>query len=91
MKHILKERLGFSFEGSRLPRKLLGVYTGRGPISEEDFTERLRIYASLVEEDKHRARAARGLPWPPEGALQTPMDERPLLPLQRPRPEASGG
>ncbi len=62
MKHILKERLGFSFEGRRFPRKLLGVYTGRGPISEEDFAERLRIYASLVEEDKRRVRAALELP-----------------------------
>lgn len=51
MKYLLKEKLGFSFNSLRLPKKLTGVYTGRGLISEEDFNLRVRLYRDKVIED----------------------------------------
>lgn len=51
MKYLLKEKLGFSFNSLRLPKKLTGVYTGRGLISEEDFNLGVRLYRDKVIED----------------------------------------
>jgi len=55
LKYMLKEKLGFSFENLTIPVKLTKVYTGRGMISAEDFTERVKIYGRLVSQDKHLA------------------------------------
>lgn len=51
LKYKFKLDNGFDFESLRLPRKLAGVYTTTGKLSEEAFNKGIAMYHSFVEKD----------------------------------------